>query len=392
MASKEGTTRGARKPEHATTAGRKIRKVEPGKSVEKLPLTGQTKATRSSTNAKQPRKQQTPSSTSPEDCEPTKKRTRRSGKTADVSSSANCSSSKMNVSSSQAPERQPEHNEHPDKPAKKRTRKTFNKKERQALVDHINKVDTLVLSEIVRTKLSEQCLADHLQSFASTLCDDEILLDDILLHHCARFGELYIQCKQEVDPFLQFQLQWHQHCAAFLLDRTYSLTAINLDECAQQSVAEIRMRWLDFCDSSSVPFSDSSKVMMTLSSTVYELLLGRVESFQETLFASVDKPSHPTSNDSDDVYFRFGGAAICEMLKSHYKQIKQCPDPQRDQLSQEITILKAMTMTMKDKISLPLYLKYRDRGFMYFPDSSFVTFIETINDAIRAVMSTNSLE
>ena len=249
-----------------------------------------------------------------------------------------------------------------------------------------------MLSEIVRTKLSEQCLADHLQSFANTLCDDEILLSDILLRHHARFGELYIQCKQEVDPFLQFQLQLHQHCAAFLLDRTYSLTAINLDECAQQSVAEIRMRWLDFCDSSSVPFSDSSKVMMTLSSTVYELLLGRVESFQETLFASVDKPSHPTSNDSDDVYFRFGGAAICEMLKSHYKQIKQCPDPQSDQLSQEITILKAMTMTMKDKISLPLYLKYRDRGFMYFPDSSFVTFIETINDAIRAVMSTNSLE
>ena len=38
------------------------------------------------------------------------------------------------------------------------------------------------------------------------------------------------------------------------------------------------------------------------------------------------------------------GAAICEMLKLHYKVIKECSNTQRNQLSQEITILKAMTM------------------------------------------------
>ena len=129
--------------------------------------------------------------------------------------------------------------------------------------------------------------------------------------------------------------------------------------------------------------------MMTLSSIVYEVLLERVESFRDKLNGSGETPSSPIS-DGDDVYLRFGGAAICEMLKLRYQQIKGCSDTQRNQLSQEITLLKAMTM--KDKTSLPIYLKYRDRGFMYFPDTSFLKFLQTINEAVRAVMTTNSLE
>ena len=220
----------------------------------------------------------------------------------------------------------------------------------------------------------------------------EILFRDILLHHRVRFGELYIQCKEESDPFLQFQLKWHQHCAAFLLSRDHSLATINLEEFAQQSVAALRLRWLDYCDQSTLPFSDTSKVMMTLSSAVYDVLLERVQSYQEGLSTSVDPSSNSASNDpdSDDVCLRFGGAAICEMLKLRYDQIKKCSDTQRDQLSQKITILKAVTM--KDKTSLPIYLKYRDRSFMYFPDQSVVTFIQGINEAVRSVASTNSLD
>ena len=70
--------------------------------------------------------------------------------------------------------------------------KTLNKKERQGLVDYINKVDVSVLSDVICTRLSERYLADHLQHFADPLCDAKILLHDILLHHHVRFGELYI--------------------------------------------------------------------------------------------------------------------------------------------------------------------------------------------------------
>ena len=140
-------------------------------------------------------------------------------------------------------------------------------------MNYISEVDVSMLSDIVYTKLSEQCLPNHLQKFADALWSDEMLTQDILLHHRNRFSELHTQCKQKIDPFLQFQLQWHQHCSAFLLSRSYSLATINLEEHAQQLVATIRIRWLDFCDRSTLPFSDCSKVMMTLSSIVYEVLL-----------------------------------------------------------------------------------------------------------------------
>jgi len=108
---------------------------------------------------------------------------------------------------------------------------------------------------------------------------------------------------------------------------------------------------------------------MTLSFAVYDVLLWWVESYQERLNTSVDTSSdlNCTSSDLDgeDVYFRFGGAAICEMLKLRYKEIKEYSNTQGDQWSQEITILKAMTM--KDKTRLLIYLKYWDR---YFPDPS----------------------
>ena len=82
-----------------------------------------------------------------------------------------------------------------------------------------------------------------------------------------------------IRPLLQFQLKWHQHRAVFLLSRDHSLAAINLEEFAQQSVAALRLRWLDYCDQSILPFSDTSKVMKTLSSAVYDVLLERVQSY-----------------------------------------------------------------------------------------------------------------
>ena len=49
-------------------------------------------------------------------------------------------------------------------------------------------------------------------------------------------------------------------------------------------------------------------------------------------------------------------------------------------------------MIMKDKSNLPHYLQYRDRGFMYFPDFSFLPFLRTIHETVRGVASISSLE
>jgi len=175
--------------------------------------------------------------------------------------------------------------------------------------------------------------------------------------------------------------------------RTYPLSDIKLEKSVEQSVATMRMQWLDFCDSKGVPVPESNPVMITLSAAVYEQFLECAERFQKNLSNSGGSVSTSTSSpvvtDGDDIYLKFGGAAICKMLHQHYKQIKGCKDTQRNKLSQEITILQAMIM--KDKTNLPHYLKYWHRGFMYFPDFSFVPFIKTVHKTVRSAVSISSL-
>ena len=200
-----------------------------------------------------------------------------------------------------------------------------------------------------------------------------------------------MESKKGVDPFLRFQLKWHEHCSVFLLARSYPLTAVNLDESAQRSVAVLRKQWLDFCDVNGLLVPGSNIVMMTISSAVYELLLKQTESFKNSLTNSTTKlPSSPPSTDGDDVYFRFGGAALCDMLNQRHQQIKSCMDMQRDKLSQEITILQAMNL--KDKAILPQYLQYCDRGFMYFPDISFISFLRSVDEIVKKCMNMNTLK
>ena len=96
------------------------------------------------------------------------------------------------------------------------------------------------------------------------------------------------------------------------------------------------------------------------------------------------------ASDGDDVYFGFGGAALCDMLHQHYKAIKGCQDTKRDLLSQEITILQAVNT--KDKSRLPQYLSYRDRGFMYFPHVDFIPFLRDVDNTVKQVINIETLQ
>ena len=112
-----------------------------------------------------------------------------------------------------------------------------------------------------------------------------------------------------------------------------------------------------------------------------------VAHFQSDAEAST---SSATLADSDDVHYRFGGAAICDMLHLRYKQIKSCKDEQRDVLSQEISVLQAMNT--KDKTKMPGYLQYQDRGYMYFPDPCFLPCIEKINTLVKGIVNSDGLQ
>jgi len=141
------------------------------------------------------------------------------------------------------------------------------------------------------------------------------------------------------------------------------------------------------CSANGAPVLESNPVMMTITATIYRVLLEHVMSFQESLTATniVTKASEYT--DGYDVYYRFGGAAICGMLKLHYEQIRSCSDEQRDHLAQEIVILQAIRT--EDKSAISDYLKYRDQGYMYFPHITFIPFLKTVDDTVKAEVNSN---
>jgi len=275
-------------------------------------------------------------------------------------------------------------------PAPKRTRKTLNKKEKKDLSEYLTSVDDDVLLFAVRSKLLEQPFPHTTKDFIEVLFENEQLLRDILIHHRFWFVELFLECQKGVDSFLRFQLQWHRHCSAFLLNKSYSLAEIQLGKTAESSVANFRTQWMDFCEKHGISESEVTKVMIPISSAIYELLLERAEHFQRS-----QKPTGSAAGraldtaDGDDVYFRFGGAALCDMLHQCYEQIKCCQNAQRDTISQEITILQAINM--KDKTKLPQYLRYRDRGFMYFPDVAFIPFLRSLDEIVKEVINANTL-
>jgi len=107
----------------------------------------------------------------------------------------------------------------------------------------------------------------------------ELLLRDILIHHRHRFLELFLECQKGVNSFSRFQLQWHQHCSAFLLSKSYPLASIQLSKDAEASIADLRSQWLDFYENNGITELDSKKIMIPISSAVSELLLERTEEF-----------------------------------------------------------------------------------------------------------------
>ena len=192
-------------------------------------------------------------------------------------------------------------------PSAKRTRKMLNKKERESIFDYLNSVEDSVMMGAVCDRLQEQSFPENLNSVVEVLCDKDHHLKDILAHHRKTFAQMDLQCKKGVDPFLCFQLRWHQHCSAYLLARSYPLSVINMTEALEHSLVTTRMQWLDFYEANSVPVPESNAVMMTVSSAVYELMLERAGDIKNSLSdEAVAVPAAVTDAvEGDNVYLRF---------------------------------------------------------------------------------------
>ena len=150
-----------------------------------------------------------------------------------------------------------------------------------------------------------------------------------------------------------------------LMGELYSVMEIHLDQQLSKSVKVFRSKWLDFCKSSEFPVPVSNPVTITLSES--------------------ETPIKSVSLDGDDVYYRFGGAALCEMLYLQYEQIKTPPFYRKDSISQEITILQAINS--KDESAIPNYLQYHDLGFIYFPHPTFIPLLRNIDTTLKEVVN-----
>lgn len=228
------------------------------------------------------------------------------------------------------------------------------------------------------------------------LCNEDHVTqrESIIELHRTVFAHLYKKCGAGKDKYLSFQVEWHKYCSALLLPIDMGLQAVHLDKSPpklKKTIEQTRMEWHQFCESvsKSIDLHMCSKIMVICSSILYNFFLEHMKNMQKS---SREQPESTIVRnvDEDDVYYRFGGATISDMIKLRYKDIQRCPAINRDKVSQEITIL--LGINTKDKSEMPDYLKYRDRGHMYTPTPSFVPFLREVDTCVKSATNSDSFK
>ena len=264
---------------------------------------------------------------------------------------------------------------------RKTVSKVIPKKKRQDLVKSLRSTDLNTLRSEMLGAVEEQFGDSDFRDFIDELFKEGEPMMEISRQHRDSFAILYGECKQKKNSFMQFQLQYQYHCSAFILEEKYTLDAIKLDESNHTTLVAARKTWMEFCKKCNRPVPESNPVMLAMSSKAYSYLLDQVAIYQADLTDQDTLESIPVGEDDDDVYYRFGGAAICAMLKLRYKELKNCSRTDRNGISIQISMLKAMNL--KDKSGIPDYLKYRDRGYMYFPHGSLIPFLRSLDTVVK---------
>jgi len=127
------------------------------------------------------------------------------------------------------------------------------------------------------------------------------------------------------------------------------------------AVVAVRSEWHKVCSKYSVNSDTAKTYLVSYFSAMYNELLRQCQ--------IAIKPSKPipvaVCEDTDDVYYRFAGRAIRDMLSTRYKII-EASSKNYNQISLEITLLQRLSVhTKEEKDHIPDYLKYRDEGYMY---------------------------
>ena len=106
---------------------------------------------------------------------------------------------------------------------------------------------------------------------------------------------------------------------AFLLRDGLNQLDIEIEE--NHSVTDICQVWLQFFAANNTPVRESKRVMISILSVVYSALLEHVSNHHCTSSIETES-SFETVIDDDDIYYRFGGAALCEIFEKDVKSLK----------------------------------------------------------------------
>ena len=120
-------------------------------------------------------------------------------------------------------------------------------------------------------------------------------------------------------------------------NRDLSMIGLHPSDPIAVDVVSIRSQWCHLSTKYSLPKERSKTFLILYCSSVYDELLRKCHS---TIESTCQSDAQPSVADPDDVYYRFGGAAIASMLHSRYAQIKVGSLNAKHKLSIEISVLQ----------------------------------------------------
>ena len=266
----------------------------------------------------------------------------------------------------------------PEKESTKQNRTMLNKAERAKIIKSIKSMAKSNILKQLESYFDKEIKSRDLglSNIIQMLLREKDLLSSLIEYHQTIFINLYHECSTGKEKYLRFQLEWHNHCSVLLL---------SYDSTVEKEIT--LSLWQKFCDLIPSELEKCRNVRILFSSAMYEILSKQVLCNEEVHSSKDVIDRTPRDDDSDDVYYRFGGATISEMLHVRYQSKKKASTSTRSihNVSHEITILQSIKAT--EKSNMPNYLKYRDRGYMYTPHPSFIPFFRDIDNCIKEVVN-----
>ena len=270
----------------------------------------------------------------------------------------------------------------------KRKSKILKKAEKQVLIEKL-RAATSPCDETVGIVIKAINNQDHIhifkerETFWNMLQKEQALLCAVFQGLVDLFVSVFKSCEKGKDRYSKFQIEWHKSCSMLLMDK--------VDRMCMKEVLALHQQWLRCCAvcGSGHPATVYNPVMISLCSAT---LMHQLFSEQKEQQASNNsgEPSH-IKQDTDDVYYRFGGAAIATMLHLRQEKVKNTSDTAKQStIKAEMDLLKGLECT--DKSQVPQYLQYRDRGYMHFPKESFIPFFRAVDQCILEHANENALK